>query len=250
MERESYNKMHLNEEAHWWFIARRLILKKILDRYYRNKKPKKVLEVGCGSGGNLTMLKEYGEIFAMELDDDARNIANNRNICNVKKGRLPEDIPFNDGFDLICMLDVLEHIDDDLAALSSVKEKLNQQGKLLITVPAYKFLWSAHDVACHHKRRYTRKQLINLVLKSGLKVQYTSYFNTILFPVIAAVRILNNIFGGSGSSAKNDVNLPPTFVNKFLRIIFSAERLILPAMFFPFGVSVLIIAENEKEGKG
>ena len=126
MKRESYNEMFANEDAHWWFVARRLILKKILDQYYRDKKPGKLLEAGCGSGGNLQMLNTYGNIFAMELNDEARSMANSRNICNVKKGMLPNEVPFDDGFDLICMLDVLEHIDNDLGALQSLKKKLNQ----------------------------------------------------------------------------------------------------------------------------
>jgi len=183
----------------------------------------------------------------MELDDEARSMANSRNVCNVKKGKLPNDIPFDNGFDLICMLDVLEHIDDDLATLQSVRDKLNQKGIFLITVPAYKFLWSAHDVVSHHKRRYIRKQLTDLVSKSGLIVKYTTYFNTFLFPVIVIVRTLNNIFGMNSGS---DVNLPSNPVNNLLTKIFFSERALLPTISFPFGVSILLIAEKAKDDKG
>ena len=241
MEQESYNEMHDNEDTHWWFVARRLILKKVLDQYFRDKKLGKVLELGCGSGGNIGMLQTYGNMFAMELDDGARKMANSRNICNVKKGKLPNDIPFDDNFDLICMLDVLEHIDDDLATLQSVRDKLNPKGTLLITVPAYKFLWSNHDVVSHHKRRYTKKHLIDIVSKSGLNIQYSTYFNTFLFPVIAAVRIMNKILGKNSGS---DVKMSSSFVNSLLKKIFSSEQAFLPTTSFPFGVSILLIAEK------
>ena len=242
MERESYNDMYIHEDVHWWFTARRSILQKVLNQHCRYNNPKNILEVGCGSGGNLQMLKEYGDLFAMELDDNTREVANRRNICNVKKGVLPNDIPFDDRFDLICIFDVLEHIDDDLATLKSLRKKLNQKGTLFITVPAYMFLWSAHDEANHHKRRYTRKQLIDIVSESGLSVTYTSYFNTILFPIIATVRIINSILNKKTGS---DVNLPSKAVNNLLKKIFSFEKTLLPTISFPFGVSIILIAKNK-----
>jgi len=247
MEREAYNEMYANEDIHWWFVAKRSIIQKVLDHHFRDKKQRKVLEVGCGSGGNLQMLKAYGNISAMEFDDKTRGLANSRNICHVKKGKLPNDIPFDNGFDLICMLDVLEHIDDDLAALQSIRDKLNQKGKIFITVPAYKFLWSGHDVVYHHKRRYIKKQLTGLVSKSGLKVKYATYFNTFFFPVIATVRVLNNILGKNSGS---DVNLPSMSVNNFLTKIFSSERTLLPTIGFPFGISILLIAEKAEDDRG
>lgn len=244
MDQEFYREMYINEDMHWWFVARRLIIKKVIDKYFHTKQGT-VLEVGCGSGGNLEMLQEYGEIFAMELDDGARSMANSRKICHVKKGELPYDIPFDDyAFDLICMLDVLEHIDDDLATLKSLRGKLNQNGILLITVPAYKFLWSGHDVVSHHKRRYTRKQLIDIVLKSGFIIKYSTYFNTFLFPIITAVRIKNKIFARNSGS---DVTMPSNFVNRLLNKIFSFEQLLLPTISFPFGVSILLIAEKTED---
>lgn len=238
MEREVYNKMYLYEDVHWWFVARRLILQKILDHFYSREKGR-ILEVGCGSGGNLHMLSSYGDVFAMELDDEAKNIANCRNICNVKKGSLPDNIPFDEGFDLICMLDVLEHIDNDYAALQSIEKKLNENGMLIITVPAYKFLWSAHDMVCHHKRRYSKKELTDIVNKVGLSIEYVTYFNTFLFLPISIVRFLNNFIRRGNRS---DINLPPNTINGMLKKIFSSERKFLPYISFPFGVSLLLVA--------
>lgn len=239
MERKTYDEMYASEDCHWWFVARKLVLQKIIGQYLQNKKPSTVLEVGCGSGGNLKMLSTFGQISAMELDDEARDMANKKNLCQVKKGKLPNELPFENGFDLICILDVLEHIDDDLAALQALKAKLNQQGTLLITVPAYQFLWSAHDVASHHKRRYSKQQLMQVIAKSGLTIQYITYFNTLLFPVIAAVRIMHNILGKTTGS---DVSMPSKFVNNALKTIFASERFLLPNISLPFGVSILVIA--------
>lgn len=246
MEREAYSEMNANEDIHWWFVARRSIIKKVLDHYLRNKEKREVLEVGCGSGGNLQMLKAYGNVSALEFDDEARGTANSRNICDVRKGELPNDVPFDNGFDLVCMLDVLEHIDDDLTVLKSIADRLNAGGKLLITVPAYEFFWSEHDVVYHHKRRYIKRQLTRRVSKSGLKVKYATYFNTLLFPIVATVRILNSTLRKNSGS---DVSLPSMPVSNLLAKIFSSEQVFLPTISFPFGVSILLIAEKAEDDK-
>lgn len=245
MDLESHEKRIANEDVHWWFVSRRKIIKTILAKYFDDRPENTILEVGCGSGGNLKMLSAFGDLVALELHDKARERANSRNICKVKKGRLPEDIPFDSGFDLICILDVLEHIENDLGALQSLQSMLNKNGKLLITVPAYKFLWSNHDTACHHKRRYFKRQLSRLVIKSGLSIQYRTYFNTFLFPGIATLRLLNKLLKKNQGS---DVVLPPKFLNDFLATIFSSETIFLPRLGFPFGLSILIIADKKKSG--
>ena len=238
MEAEYYKEMYAVEDHHWWFVARRAILKKILDRFYRRRESSRVLEIGCGSGGNLDLLENYGRLSAMELDDGARALAASRNICPVRSGWLPDDIPYDENFDLICMLDVLEHIDDDLAALQAVGERLDEAGVLLLTVPAYRFLWGRHDIVNHHKRRYTIKELAGVSVKADLKVRYVSYFNTFLFPVVAVSRLLENICRKEGS----DLNMPPVFLNHFLAAVFAGERLFLPELSFPFGVSIVLVA--------
>jgi len=238
MEPEFYEEIYAAEDRYWWFVARRSILKKILDRCYHRQSTGSVLEVGCGSGGNLKLLEAYGRLSAMELDDKARALAASKNICPVRPGRLPDDIPYDETFDLICMLDVLEHIDDDIAALRAVKERLDENGTLLLTVPAYRFLWGPHDVVNHHKRRYTIKELTKVSTKAGLKVKYASYFNSFLFPVIMVSRMLDNIRHKDGS----ELRLPPNLVNRFLTTIFAGERLFLPELSFPFGVSIVLVA--------
>lgn len=240
MKQDAYYEMYKNENTQWWWVSQRKILRKVLNRYISNE-TKNVLEVGCGTGGNLLMLKEYGDLSAMEPNDDARRLSNSRNICHVKKGVLPNNIPFDECFDLICLLGVLEHVDEDLETLKSIKNKLKQKGVLLITVPAYKFLWGFHDVVVHHKRRYTKKELTELLSKSGLKIKYITYYNTFLFPIIAIIKILKNILG----IKKDNESSKPWFpINFLLTKIFSSEKLIIPTLSFPFGVHFLIVATN------
>ena len=241
MQREAFLEMYHNEDRHWWSISRRMIVQKVLDSYLPDRDTRRILEVGCGSGGNLELLSKYGDLHAMELDDDAREMANRRGTCLVEKGFLPDNIPFTETFDLICMLDVLEHIDDDLRTLQEIRKRLNPRGKLLLTVPAHGFLWSAHDVALAHKRRYRKKQLIELIRISGFKTVYATYFNTFLFPVIAVTRFLHNALGKKGGT---DVKMPSSFMNDLLIKIFSSEKLLIPRISLPVGVSILLVAEK------
>jgi len=241
MEKAAYIEMYLNEDRHWWFVARRKIIEKILSCYFQDKRERKILEIGCGTGGNLELLSTYGKLHAIEIDDKALAMASKRGFGHVVKGSLPDDIPFNGDFELICMLDVLEHIDDDLGALESVRKRLNPGGKALITVPAYRFLWSEHDVVLHHKRRYEKKELIELVQKSGFRIIYSTYFNTLLFPAIAVIRFMKKVHGKERGT---DVSMPDKAINSLLTAIFSAERFFAPWISLPFGTSILILAEK------
>ena len=242
MDPEAYLEHQEHENKHWWFLARRHIVSQFLQKNLPKKKHLQILEIGAGTGGNLAMLKKFGELHAMELDECALEFANAKNICPVQKGHLPDGIPFDQKFDVIVMLDVLEHIQDDKAALHTVKSLLKENGQLLLTVPAYQFLWSGHDVMSHHYRRYTRKNLQSLLQKSEFTIRHSTYFNTFLFPIVLAVRIFSKIIK---SESQSDVTMPSNFVNQTLKTIFQSESLLLPFLKFPFGVSILTFAENK-----
>lgn len=233
--------MSLLEDKHWWFVGRRKIIESVLDKFYKKSASNKILEIGCGTGGNLPLLSKYGALTAIELYDEAIEIAAKRNICPVYKGSLPDNIQLENKYDLICMLDVLEHIEDDSGALNNLASQLNSNGMLLITVPAYMFLWSAHDEIHHHQRRYTRKELEGIIMKSGLKIKYSTYFNTLLFPLVYSARLAGKLVNKNQAS---DANMPSPIVNLILQSIFQLEKLILRLISLPFGVSVLIIAEK------
>jgi SAM-dependent methyltransferase len=185
------------------------------------------------------MLSSFGKLSAMEYDDNARIFAESLEVCPVVSGGLPEPVPFEDGkFDLVCLFDVLEHIDGDEAAISRAGRLLSPSGRLLVTVPAYSWLWSVHDVSHHHYRRYTAKLLRQRAEKSNLVVERLGYFNTLLFPMIAVARLIGKL---SKSGSGSDAAMPPSWLNSLLMKIFGFERHVVPKAMFPFGTSILAV---------
>lgn len=239
MDARIYAEMAALEERHWWFAARRKILGKMLASL-RLPADAQILEAGCGTGGNLDMLARHGRVYGMETNAQALEFAAAKGTATIAAGRLPAPIPFSDQkFDLIALLDVLEHLDEDAAALDALRARLKPGGWLLLTVPAYPFLWSRHDELHHHKRRYVAGGLRGVIEGAGYRVQYLSYFNTWLFPMIAAARL-----AGAGSGHSGDLAMPNRFINALLTKIFASERLLLGRIALPFGVSLLALARN------
>ena len=240
MDPSFYREMAAVEDRHWWFEGRRRILAAVLDRLASGPGAE-VLEVGCGTGGNLPMLARYGRLHACEPEAGARAMAEARGLATVAPGGLPHDLPFGEKpFDLIALLDVLEHVAADEASLAALHDRLKPGGTLLITVPAYMFLWSVHDEVNHHVRRYTRAELVRKLRAAGFRVRHATYFNTILFPVIAAVRLVGRVAGKGGS----DLGLPGDVANRLLTRIFASERHVVSRLALPFGVSILAVAER------
>lgn len=243
MEPSIYTLMASLEENHWWFAARRTIVNNII-RQLRLPPDANILDAGCGTGGNLAMLSRYGQVHAMELDDRARQMANAKGVARVLSGRLPDRIPYQkDQFDLIALLDVLEHVEDDRNTLRVLGSLLKSGGYLLISVPAFPSLWSAHDEVHHHKRRYLLDELKNKLENAGLEITYTSYFNTILFPLIFGARQLGKLRANKRGSG--DLAVPPPLINRLLFTIFSSERFVVGRWSLPFGVSAIAVARKE-----
>jgi len=241
MERAVFDRMAELDQHHWWFLARRRILEILIDRIVQLPKKARILEVGCGTGHNLSMLKRFGKVEASELDPSARALASKRLRGQVKEAKLPDLSMFErDAYDLVALLDVLEHVPDDLGSLRAILKRLKPGGALLLTVPANPWMWSAHDVAHHHFRRYTRKQLKELFSKAGLEVQLLSYFNTLLYPLVAAARII----GKMTRKDTADDQLPGDVVNGVLGRIFGLESGMIGRMPMPFGVSLLAIVRR------
>lgn len=242
MERDVYERMAELEQGHWWFVARRRILADLLPRWIDAGRSPRILEAGCGTGGNLVMLSQLGQVVAFEPDDAARQLAQRHGDFEIRPGLLPHDIPYErGGFDMVAALDVLEHVDDDAASLKAMADCLRPGGHLVLTVPAFPALWSKHDERHHHKRRYRRRDLVERVAAAGLALSHVTFFNTWLLPLIALVRFGKKILR---LGDKGDETMPPPMFNRLLTGLFSSERFVLRLMPLPIGVSLLVVARK------
>ena len=239
MERSVYREMAALDERHWWYRARRRVLAELIRREAMPKANARVLEIGCGTGHNLQMLGAFGEVDAIELDDEARAIAERRLGRPVMNALLPELAGVADRhYDLIAALDVIEHIAADQAAVAAVAAKLKHGGKFVVTVPAHQWMWSTHDVVNHHKRRYSKAALRRLIDGSPLRLERLGYFNSLLFPLAVAERLASRVRGKDGA----DVKLPSAPLNAALEMVFAAERHLVGRLPLPPGLSLFAVA--------
>jgi SAM-dependent methyltransferase len=239
MERVVYQQMAELDDRHWWYRARRKIIADLIRREARPPKSAAILEIGCGTGHNLAMLAGFGHVEGLELDDEARELSERRLGRKVLSSPLPELRDVADRhYDLIGAFDVIEHIDDDKAALTSIAAKLKPGGKFVMTVPAHQWMWTAHDVVNHHKRRYSKSTLRQLVQGSPLKLERIGYFNSLLFPLAIAERATSKLRGKSDA----DVKLPSAILNAALEKVFAAERYLVGRLPLPPGLSLFAVA--------
>lgn len=227
------------ERVHWWFTGRRAILRAALSRFLAP--PARILEVGCGTGGNLEMLGELGEVVGMDSSPLAVERAAESTGLRVVTGSLPGPLPELFPLDAICCFDVLEHIEDDREALRALHPILRPGGLLFVTVPALPWLWSRHDESFGHKRRYLRRDLEELLGRAGYSVRYCSYFCSLLLPLVAPVRLANRLLHVEGGT---DFSVPTLGVNRALHAIFAAEARLLFDRSLPLGSSLLAVAER------
>ena len=246
MRRDFYAEYFEVEDRHWWFVGRREILLRTLDRHLPappNGRPRRVLDVGCGTGTMLRHLARYGVVEGVDADEEAVRFCRERGLEHVQRADVP--LPFEEGaFDLITMLDVLEHVDDDTGMLADLHRVLRPGGVLLITVPAFRCLWGRQDEISHHKRRYRARELRRRAADAGFALRRLSYFNTLLFPGIAAIRLLRRA-RPAPAELQSDFELTrPGRLNDLLGRVFALEGPVVERTSLPFGVSILALAEK------
>lgn len=246
MDRTLYLHHLEREDTHWWFLGRRRIIQELIAKLGL-KTPLRILDIGSGTGGLLSLLLPFGEVSALEGDGESANRIGARyeNKIKVYKSFLESADFTNQIFDLITSFDVLEHIEKDEEALDKIYALLAPGGTFLITVPACPFLWSGHDEMNDHFRRYLKAELRSKLEKAGFEVDRISYFNFFLFLPVLLARYYFRLRGRIGS----DIGMPSSIINQALLRIFSAERFFLRWANFPLGVSIFAIARKvEKRG--
>jgi len=239
MDRIVYDRMAAHDSTHWWYRARRDILHDYLRRYGGLAAGARILEIGCGTGHNLPMLSAFGSVEAIEIDPAAREIAAARLGRPVGDAPLPELPGVERGaYDLVAVLDVVEHIEDDVAALAAMRSLLKPGGKVLIAVPAHQWMWSAHDVVNHHHRRYSKATLAAAIEAAGLRPEKLRWFNSLLFPLAAAARIVGRLRGKDDS----DDSPPARPLNALFERVFRLERHLVGRLPMTPGVSLVTLA--------
>ena len=241
MDRVVYDRMAAHDSTHWWYRARRDILADYLTRFGNLPARARILEIGCGTGHNLPMLSRFGDVDAIEIDPAARAIASERLGKPVGEAPLPALTGVERGaYDLIAVLDVVEHIEEDVAALKAMAECLKPGGHILVTVPAHAWMWSAHDTVNHHHRRYSKATLDAAIRDAGLTHNGLRYFNSLLFPAAVAARVAGKLTGKDDS----DDSPPPKALNTAFEAIFRLERHLVGRVPLPPGLSIITLVSK------
>lgn len=249
MENYLFEEMARTAEQHWWFVARREILAGLITGLgLPTPAQTRIAEIGCGTGGNLAMLGGFGQVWALESDPVAFRYIRS-GTADVQAGRLGDELPFPPAsYDLVCLLDVLEHVEDDVGGLTAAARLVRPDGWMMVTVPAYQWLFGPHDIAHHHFRRYTASSLKQVALEVGLEVERIGYFNTFLFPLIATARLFGRFLRYQGGH-EHSTALPAPWLNRLLYSIFAAENSLVAHRFLPFGTSVIAILKASSTRK-
>ena len=231
------------ERDHWWFVGRRAVVADVIEHHIGTKVGR-ILDVGCGTGGMLPLLASFGGVTAVEPEPFAVDRARRQPVeAEVILGRVPEDVPATADFDLVTAFDVIEHLDDDVGALRAMASAARAGGSVLVTVPAVPWLWSEHDVANGHFRRYRRSDLIGVLNEARLDVHHVSFFNAVLFAPIAAVRLVGRLRRKERPGRSDfDMGAPPKPVNRVLARALGAEQRLVSGRGLPIGVSLIAVA--------
>jgi len=243
MEEQVYRTLYEVEKTHWWYAARKEILLRYLESRLALPRTARVLDAGCGTGAILEALSARYDAWGSDVAPQAITFCRERGLERLHLGTLESYPPPSSPFDLITMLDMVEHVDDDRGLLRTAHGLLGTGGHILITVPAFPSLWSRYDEMLHHRRRYTRGALAHLVTSAGFALDHMTFLNCLLFPVAWIRRAAARAAGSDGAS---DLQVPPRLLNAALRETFRVERHVLPHGSLPFGLSLLVLAHREE----
>jgi len=245
MDRSAYERWW-QLEKHFWRVGRRHILLELIEKHApaaRSGERRRLLDIGGACSILSQELSRFGDVTMVEPDEPTAMFAKEKFGLDVRVGQLPDKMPVEGPFDVITLFDVIEHIEDDNAALGAVRDLLRPGGLLVVTVPALMLLWSDFDVANHHFRRYEKAGLRAVIERSGFEIERLSYFSSLLFPLVAVERGLQRLRGVK-PTAEYDVKVPPAPINQAMLGVMEVERVLLRKVDMPIGSSLLAICSR------
>src|SRR5215217_2368713 len=241
MQSHHYPILYQVEDTHWWYVGRRRIIQSLVEKISTKLKTQRILDVGCGTGANLKMLAAYGKAEGVDISPQAVDFCHERGLDSVKLGAI-EQLPYeSDSFELVTALDVIEHLDDDISGLREMRRVLRRDGRLLVFVPAFMFLWGVQDDVSNHRRRYTLPSLLKAIEEAGFSVEWSSYANISFFLPVLAVR---SVMRWLGLRADTEYGINISLMNGPFSSLFAAERFVFKHGRLPFGVSAVCIARR------
>jgi len=245
METNEYTIMADVEDTYWWFVGRRFLLERLLDAVSSAEGHPQSIDIGCGTGSVLNVLTGYGAAYGVDASQTALTACRDRGFDRIARCDVNRSLPFRDNsFQFITCLDVLEHIEHDRRLVREMTRICAPGGMVMVTVPALDALWSMHDEALHHRRRYTLCRLQQLTVGLNCTVALISYFNTMLFLPILCIRKIRDTLR-QGAPPKSDFYISiPAGINQLLTVLFKAEMALLSHLRLPFGVSLLMVLQK------
>ena len=248
MDATEQERMGSMEESYWWHVGRRYIIRRFIEHFIGPKGSLRILDLGCGTGRNLELLAQFGDTVGVEPEGPGLEQCRERGLGeDVVKAGTATSIPFPDAsFDLVTAFDVLEHLDDDKEGLAEIRRVLKPAGQLLMTVPAYRFLWSVHDEALGHRRRYVASEVHSLLNTSGFVVIRRSYAISFALPGIMAFRIAQGLLPTMAEGGASYVEVPER-TNKLLTNLLKLEGRMMGAIDLPFGASIIALARRHDD---
>ncbi len=246
MDRHEYEKMYRTEKTYFWFVAKQRLIERLAAKYTANDDKIILLDIGCGTGANLESLGRFRDAWGLDHSEPALECCTRRGLTRLVRGsagKLPLE---DDTFELACLLDIIEHLPDDMAALAEAYRVLTPGGCLLVTVPAYPLLWGSHDRAMGHIRRYRKTDLAHMLRGSGFELVRLTHFMGLLFPLLLPVRLLQKRLGSDTRTISYDL---PDPLNRLLMRITDIERRLLDRLDMPFGTSLVAVCRKlQKSG--
>jgi SAM-dependent methyltransferase len=251
MNPQEYDRMRQLEDWYWWFVARREAALQFTEQFHPRRRPLRILDAGCGTGALLDRLESRpgADVYGLDFSGQALAYTRQRGHGRLVQGDLTR-LPFPDGtFDVITALDVVEHIREDERAVREAYRVLRPGGVLLVSVPAFRFLWGPHDTALQHFRRYTAGEVGGLMRRSGFRVSKLTYLLTLLFPAFVAQRLLTKLWPNTEKPQAQLVRVGKT-LNRFLIRLQGAELAVARRLSLPLGATVFCVAQKPSPGAG